>query len=398
MFAGKTCASRLLFLLAAFLCFFSHNLIHAGGCQGTIPTRTLTVLCDPTGSDNGQVLINCCEVHDLPWSGEVPKTGDTTVEAVPPRGVQFGSWSGDVPYEQFECETIVLSGREDLEITVHWEPIGEVTANIDDISPSSPTWGDTVHFAGSGLCLPGHDITACEWRYRHNGIFTVFGEQMVFDYNGLYFGEYDISFSVQCSNEVWSTWIAWSGNPLVVDSGPIATLTVTRDPGTVPQGTIILNGENEYSLPFEMVFHRDEQVSILALPPASYQFDHWSGDVPAGSELDNPLPLTMSFDRAVSAYWSSSGHEVTAYIDEITKHGNAVYFEGHGICSMSHDITGYEWIAHTGGGVGIILGEASSFWSEALGPGEYDIALRVQCSQGTWSPWVEWGDNPLVLP
>jgi hypothetical protein len=62
--------------------------------------------------------------------------------------------------------------------------------------------------------------------------------------------------------------------------------SVTRDPDqpTYPFGT---------------------QVALTPLPDAGYSFAGWSGDVPAGHETDNPLIVTMSADRTITAVFSA---------------------------------------------------------------------------------------------
>jgi len=47
-------------------------------------------------------------------------------------------------------------------------------------------------------------------------------------------------------------------------------------------------------------------VSVQAVPNAGYSFDHWTGDVSAGSEQDNPLTVTMDQDRSITPVFAAA--------------------------------------------------------------------------------------------
>ena len=44
----------------------------------------------------------------------------------------------------------------------------------------------------------------------------------------------------------------------------------------------------------------------LAIDRPEYVFDHWSGDVPAGKDRDNPLTITMDRDKTINAHFRSN--------------------------------------------------------------------------------------------
>jgi len=96
-----------------------------------------------------------------------------------------------------------------------------VTAAIDTVNPNPAEPGQAVHFAGHGNCSRGHDITAYEWKSSRDGII---GSQASFDKSNLSVGNHDISLRVQCSEGIWSDWVSWSGNPLVI--GHVVTATI----------------------------------------------------------------------------------------------------------------------------------------------------------------------------
>ncbi|MBN1676797.1 MAG: Ig-like domain-containing protein [Kiritimatiellae bacterium] len=53
-------------------------------------------------------------------------------------------------------------------------------------------------------------------------------------------------------------------------------------------------------------------VSIVATANPSYRFSHWTGDVPLGQETSNPLNLTMTQPRAVTAHFETDGFTIVA--------------------------------------------------------------------------------------
>ncbi|MFC2157746.1 SBBP repeat-containing protein [Acidobacteriota bacterium] len=50
-------------------------------------------------------------------------------------------------------------------------------------------------------------------------------------------------------------------------------------------------------------YDEDAREGIYTTPQPGFVFDHWSGDVPAGSENTTPLPLIMDQDRIVTAHF-----------------------------------------------------------------------------------------------
>lgn len=55
--------------------------------------------------------------------------------------------------------------------------------------------------------------------------------------------------------------------------------------------------------PTRKVFAPEETVTILVTPQRYYAFDHWSGDVPAGKEQQNPLTIQMNKSQSVEAHF-----------------------------------------------------------------------------------------------
>jgi len=48
-------------------------------------------------------------------------------------------------------------------------------------------------------------------------------------------------------------------------------------------------------------YEKGTQIQIEAIPDAYNKFSHWTGDIPQGSEHDNPLTLTLDSDKSITA-------------------------------------------------------------------------------------------------
>jgi hypothetical protein len=58
------------------------------------------------------------------------------------------------------------------------------------------------------------------------------------------------------------------------------------------------------------------EVEVEALPKSGYQFSHWTGDVPAGHESDDPLTITLDGNRSVTANFTYTTHPLDYFIFE----------------------------------------------------------------------------------
>ena len=56
--------------------------------------------------------------------------------------------------------------------------------------------------------------------------------------------------------------------------------------------------------PGSYIYSESSEVNIEAIPQSqSWRFDRWSGDVPAGTETNNPILITMDNDKEISAHF-----------------------------------------------------------------------------------------------
>jgi hypothetical protein len=59
-------------------------------------------------------------------------------------------------------------------------------------------------------------------------------------------------------------------------------------------------------------------VEIEANPDSGYKFSYWSGDAPSGHETDNPLSITMTSNKSVTAHFSYTDYTFNYYIYHAT--------------------------------------------------------------------------------
>jgi hypothetical protein len=77
---------------------------------------------------------------------------------------------------------------------------------------------------------------------------------------------------------------------------------------------------------------------------------------------------------------------VTSAIDlvspDLATAGTSVAFSGHGIDSLGHALSAYQWRSSIDG----VLSSSASFSTSLLSAGTHTIYFKAQCSNGVWSP------------
>jgi hypothetical protein len=94
-----------------------------------------------------------------------------------------------------------------------------------------------------------------------------------------------------------------TGQDFTSTQNTTATLTVLATHGTVTKN------------PNQQVYAFGTQVTLTPIPDGGYVFSSWSGDVPAGHALDNPLQVTMDQDRTITAGFVVPGAVTADYFD-----------------------------------------------------------------------------------
>lgn len=214
---------------------------------------TLTLSADPT--DKGSVAAN--PQKDKYYDGEV-----VLLTPNPAPGYKFAGWSGDLTGNDVPGELVM---NQDSTVTATFIP-GE-------------TYTLTINIAGGdGSVIPNPSKT----EYGYNETVTLDAQA------GPGF-----------------EFVSWSGDYEGTDNP--TTVTITKDMVI----TANFAGEGVYSLtivpstngaitvdPVRDLYAQNEQVTLTPVPALGYMFSGWGGDA---SGTDNPLVLTMTGDKTVSA-------------------------------------------------------------------------------------------------
>jgi len=65
----------------------------------------------------------------------------------------------------------------------------------------------------------------------------------------------------------------------------------------VGQGNVLKNPDKDK-------YQENENVKLTAYPSTGYHFVKWSGDIPQGSETNNPITITMDSDKTITAHFA----------------------------------------------------------------------------------------------
>lgn len=151
-------------------------------------------------------------------------------------------------------------------------------------------------------------------------------------------------------------------------------------------------------------------VAVTATPVSAYSFAAWTGDVPSGHELDNPLSLTLDQARAVTATFAADAGENLLNNPGFEQAGTAsvraLYWDQgdpdtHG--EMWGTAARVDWRSHGGAWEGAIQGQYSGagteggFWQEvAASPGEeYRLSGWFWADDG--NPYGPWGAGEQAI-
>ena len=149
-------------------------------------------------------------------------------------------------------------------------------------------------------------------------------------------------------------------------AGPVnANVTGQNFTSSVPTGATLTINASHGSVtrnPDLPSYNIGQSVTLTPVPDSGYDFAGWSGDVPVGDESDNPLILTMDFDRTITAHFVAPG---------------VVASDNFNRSNETPLATGGSWQQPLGGGLANLTsnrvagasGEALYYWQ---GPGTFD--------------------------
>lgn len=121
---------------------------------------------------------------------------------------------------------------------------------------------------------------------------------------------HDISAIADGQPEVYVRWgYAVAAEAFSMSGWNIDDIALTATEGdTWTLSSSATAGGSVAAAPDKTLYIDGETVELTALPLEGYDFTGWTGDVPAGDELDNPLALLMNADKSVQAVFQIRSH------------------------------------------------------------------------------------------
>jgi len=209
-----------------------------------------------------------------PAAGEHVYASDevASVIAIANSGYDFSGWTGDVPVGQENSNPITITMDADKSITANFTLFAgyyELIIAAEEGGTTEPVPGAYSHPDSTGVT-----ITAVpDDGYGFNGWTedVPAGQEM----------DNPITIAVDANKSITANFIVQH--------------TLTINPG--------LGGSTDPSAG-EHAYNTGTEVSITAVPDSGYEFSGWSGDVPPGQEMDNPVSVIIDMDKSISANFS----------------------------------------------------------------------------------------------
>ena len=251
--------------------------------------------------------------------GSPPET--VPVTATPASGYVFQNWSGDVPTGLEGSNPLSLTMDRDRTITANFTALDIMIV----LSPSSVAVpeGGTATFQVKLSTQPPADL----------GV-TVTAS-----------GDSDLSAGPAQMTFTTTTWAQWQTVTVTAledddTTDGVGTMTLSS-PGLATRTLSVSEEDDDFTLAVEADLggstspsgssvhegEPPEAVLVRANPDPGHVFSHWTGDVPLGHELDNPLTLTMDQDRTVTAHFATSTLQLvlSTTTQEVPEGGHSTY-------------------------------------------------------------------------
>lgn len=128
------------------------------------------------------------------------------------------------------------------------------------------------------------------------------------------------------------------------------------------------------------LYSTGEEVYIEATAEEGYRFDGWTGDVPDGREMTNPLYVTMDVDRSLTARFVSGKSEFFLFEPGTDPYGSALV----DLRGMNETVAGENgWVTRQGHKFFLGDGRPVRFWSATVGvPAAVDEVARYLAKRG----------------
>jgi riboflavin synthase alpha subunit len=303
------------------------------------PTLSLT----KGGTGTGSVSVNGTP-HALPWLGQFPAGSSVTLAAAAEAGSEFDGWTGDVTWPTSPL-TVTMNGSK------------SITASFSEASYTlSLTKGGT----GTGSV-------------------TVNGTPQTLPWSGQFPAGSSVTLAAAADAgsefDGWSGDVSWSGATVSVTMNGNKTITASfGEPDSyrltvskAGNGSVAVDG-SPVALPWSGDFAPGSEVTLEATADGGWQFDGWSGDASAAT---NVVAVTMDGAKSVTACFSE-----LSYTLSLTASG-----------SGRVTVNGVEWTLpqaqEFGAGSSVTLAAAAAYgyrfegWSGSVSGTESSIAVTM---------------------
>ncbi len=182
------------------------------------------------------------------------------------------------------------SGSLDLEITIVNTGSAKKPKNITTIMTFADSWGISL--------IDPHKTPPVELNLNHGDRLTIDAKQ-------------NLSVFIDSPNAGYAYDIADFGNTTHLFIDPLdADVSLVAESGhdyRAPRFPLVLAADGDGTVTAQPVletYPMGTTVTVTADPAGGNQFLNWTGNVPAGHELDNPLSLAMTTDTLLTAHFA----------------------------------------------------------------------------------------------
>jgi hypothetical protein len=288
-------------------------------------------------------------------SGTQLEAGTTvTLTAQPETGWAFGGWSFSNGSSDSTSNPLVFTLQSDTTVTAHFDRIipsytlrtGKVGRGTVSRKPDQPSYAENTTVTVTATATEGYEFThwtgdvsaeqatqpvltltmdrnravTANFEWRYYVIYKLFLETSEWgtvsvspDQLGFFAGT---TVTLTAAPKPGYRFIGWTGvpasqkmdNPVVLTMNSDKRVAAQFEKIVVPETfalTLTADGDGTVAAQPALPAYLDgTTVTVTATPAEGYFFSGWSGDFPAGHELDNPLLLTLTTTLSLTAHFA----------------------------------------------------------------------------------------------
>jgi len=186
-----------------------------------------------------------------------------------------------------------------FEVEEEPKPPSVSTSGSEDVKKTSATMVGTLEDLG------GADSVDVGFEYRKEGASNWQESFTVSEDNT---GEFSLVIDSLDSDTTYE-FRALAESSVDTDRGSIKTFTTDEEEYSISvdlknsDAKVELNGQT-FSSDIKKHYTAGTDVTVKALPPDGYSFDHWEGDYPSGEQSSQSITVTMDQNKQLSAYFT----------------------------------------------------------------------------------------------